>query len=58
MEDNQTSNINEIKPAKDTLLVLNIHNNTIEMVKGIDKEGNLQTVPPENKKENDHFQWH
>lgn len=53
MEDNQTSNINEIKPAKDTLLVLNIHNNTIEMVKGIDKEGNLQTVPPENKKEND-----
>ncbi|WP_313270594.1 DUF3945 domain-containing protein [Epilithonimonas vandammei] len=53
MEDNQTSNINEIKPARDTLLVLNIHNNTIEMVKGIDKEGNLQTVPPENKKEND-----
>ena len=53
MEDNQTCNINEIKPAKDTLLVLNIHNNTIEMVKGIDKEGNLQTVPPENKKEND-----
>lgn len=53
MEDNQTSNTNEIKPAKDTLLVLNIYNNTIEMVKGIDKEGNLQTVPPENKKEND-----
>lgn len=53
MEDNQPSNSNEIKPAKDTLLVLNIHNNTIEMVKGIDKEGNLQTVPPENKKEND-----
>lgn len=53
MEDKQPSNTNEIKPAKDTLLVLNIYNNTIEMVKGIDKEGNLQTVPPENKKEND-----
>lgn len=44
MEDNQPSNTNEIKPATDTLLVLNIHNNTIEMVRGIDKEGNLQTV--------------
>ncbi|WP_312207611.1 DUF3945 domain-containing protein [Epilithonimonas hominis] len=53
MEDNQPSNTNEIKPATDTLLVLNIHNNKIEMVKGIDKEGKLQTVLPENKKENE-----
>jgi len=53
MEDNQPCNTSEFKPAMDTLLVLNIHNNTIEMVRGIDKEGNLQTVPPENKKENE-----
>ncbi|WP_394363845.1 hypothetical protein [Elizabethkingia miricola] len=53
MEDNNPNNTNEIKPATDTLLVLNIHNNTIEMVKGIDNEGKLQTVPPENKKENE-----
>ena len=53
MEDNQPSNTNEIKLATDTLLVLNIHNNKIEMVKGIDKEGKLQTVLPENKKENE-----
>ena len=50
MEDNQPNINNEIKPAADTLLVLNIHNNKIEMVKGVDKEGNLQKVPPENKK--------
>lgn len=53
MEDNQPSNTNEIKLATDTLFVLNIHNNKIEMVKGIDKEGKLQTVLPENKKENE-----
>ncbi|WP_313101716.1 DUF3945 domain-containing protein [Epilithonimonas sp.] len=53
MEDNQPSNTNEIKLATDTLLVLNIHNNKIEMVRGIDKEGKLQTVPPEDKKENE-----
>ncbi|WP_343607822.1 DUF3945 domain-containing protein [Chryseobacterium oranimense] len=43
----------EIKPSTDTLLVLNIHTNQVEMVKGIDKEGNLQKFPPEDKKEND-----
>lgn len=44
---------NELKPATDTLLVLNIHTNQIEMVKGIDKEGNLQKVPPQEKKDNE-----
>lgn len=43
----------EIKPTRDTLIVLNIHTNQVEMVKGIDKDGNLQKFPPENKKEND-----
>ncbi len=43
----------EIKPSTDTLLVLNIDTNQVEMVKGIDKEGNLQKFPPEDKKEND-----
>ncbi|MHA7607888.1 DUF3945 domain-containing protein [Elizabethkingia meningoseptica] len=53
MEDNEPNKTNEIKPTADTLLVLNIHNNRIEMVKGIDKEGNLQKVPPEERKENE-----
>ncbi|WP_336703207.1 DUF3945 domain-containing protein [Chryseobacterium indologenes] len=44
---------NELKPATDTLLVLNIHTNQIEMVKGVDQEGNLQKVSPLEKKEND-----
>lgn len=44
---------NEIKPLADTLLVLNIHTNQVEMVKGVDQEGNLQKFPPEDKKEND-----
>ncbi|UMQ43226.1 DUF3945 domain-containing protein [Chryseobacterium sp. Y16C] len=43
----------EIKPSTDTLIVLNIHTNQIEMVKGVDQEGNLQKFPPEDKKEND-----
>ena len=44
---------NELKPSTDTLLVLNIHTNQFEMVKGIDKDGNLQKVPPQEKKDND-----
>lgn len=32
----------EIKPTRDTLIVLNIHTNQVEMVKGVDQEGNLQ----------------
>lgn len=43
----------EITPSTDTLLVVNIHTNQVEMVKGIDKEGNLQKVAPQEKKEND-----
>ncbi|MBO9692955.1 DUF3945 domain-containing protein [Chryseobacterium sp.] len=46
---------NELKPSTDTLIVLNIHTNQVEMVKGIDKEGNLQKFPPEDKKDNDQF---
>ncbi|GGG62832.1 DUF3945 domain-containing protein [Epilithonimonas arachidiradicis] len=53
MEDTDQNKTTEIKPTADTLLVLNTYNNKIEMVKGIDKEGNLQKVPPENKKDND-----
>jgi len=45
--------INNLKPSADTLLVLNIHTNQVEMVKGIDKEGNLQKVPPKETKDND-----
>lgn len=44
---------NEIKPATDTLLVLNIHTHQVEIVKGIDKDGNLQKVPPQEKKDNE-----
>ncbi|WP_241279580.1 DUF3945 domain-containing protein [Chryseobacterium cucumeris] len=44
---------NELKPATDTLLVLNIHTNQVEMVKGIDQDGNLQKVPPQEKKDNE-----
>ncbi|MBP2617868.1 DUF3945 domain-containing protein [Chryseobacterium jejuense] len=44
---------NELKPATDTLLVLNIHTNQVEMVKGIDKDGNLQKVTPQEKKDNE-----
>ncbi|QBA19692.1 DUF3945 domain-containing protein [Chryseobacterium indologenes] len=43
----------EIKPVSDTLIVLNTHTNQVEMVKGIDRDGNLQKVPPQEKKEND-----
>ncbi|MCS4302404.1 DUF3945 domain-containing protein [Chryseobacterium sp. BIGb0232] len=43
----------EINPTIDTLIVLNIHTNQVEMVKGIDQEGNLQKVPPLEKKDND-----
>ena len=44
---------NEFKPAADTLLVLNIHTNQVEMVKGVDKDGNLQKVTPQEKKDNE-----
>lgn len=43
----------ELKPSTDTLIVLNIHTNQVEMVKGIDQEGNLQKVPPQEKKDNE-----
>ncbi|MBM7420225.1 MULTISPECIES: DUF3945 domain-containing protein [Chryseobacterium] len=50
---NETNETNEIKPVSDTLLVLNINTNAVEMVKGVDKEGNLQKIPPDEKKDND-----
>ncbi|MDR6458205.1 hypothetical protein J2786_001298 [Chryseobacterium vietnamense] len=43
----------EIKPTRDTLLVLNIHTNQVELVRGIDQDGNLQKVPPKEKKDNE-----
>lgn len=42
-----------LKPSTDTLIVLNIHTNQVEMVKGIDQDGNLQKVPPQEKKDNE-----
>ncbi|SKB95347.1 hypothetical protein [Chryseobacterium balustinum] len=53
MEKKVQNETNEIKPLSDTLLVLNIHTNAVEMVKGIDQDGNLQKIPPDEKKEND-----
>ncbi|AZA89854.1 Uncharacterised protein [Chryseobacterium nakagawai] len=50
---NATNETNKIESVSDTLLVLNINTNAVEMVKGIDKEGNLQKFPPEDKKDND-----
>ncbi|VFA41329.1 DUF3945 domain-containing protein [Chryseobacterium indologenes] len=50
---NATNETNKIKPVSDTLLVLNINTNAVEMVKGIDEEGNLQKIPPDEKKDND-----
>ncbi|MGE8535761.1 MAG: DUF3945 domain-containing protein [Chryseobacterium sp.] len=44
---------NELKPSTDTLLVLNIHTNQVEMVKGLDQDGNPQKVPPQEKKDNE-----
>lgn len=44
---------NELKPSTDTLLVLNIHTNQVEMVKGVDKDGNLQKITPQEKKDNE-----
>jgi len=41
---------NEIKPSADTLPVLNIHTNQVEIAKGADKNGNLQKVPPGKKR--------
>lgn len=41
------------KPSTDTLIVLNIHTNQVEMVKGIDQDGNLQKVPLQEKKDNE-----
>ncbi|MFS4432174.1 DUF3945 domain-containing protein [Chryseobacterium sp. S90] len=38
-----------IKLAAETLLVLNTHTNEVEMVKGIDKDGNLQKFSPQDK---------
>lgn len=46
---------NEIKPISDTLLVLNKETSKVEMVKGIDKDGNLQMLPPEKKQNNNHL---
>lgn len=44
---------NEITSTADTLLVLNIHTNQVEMVKGIDQDGHLQKIPPQEKKDNE-----
>ena len=53
MEEIAQSESNEIKPLSDTLLVLNKDTHKIEMVKGVDKNGNLQKIPPDQKKVND-----
>lgn len=53
MEEAVQNETNQIKPVSDTLLVLNINTNQIDMVKGVDKDGNLQKIPPNEKKDND-----
>jgi len=50
---NESNETNKIKPVSDTLLVLNIHTNAVEMVKGTDQDGNLQKFPPDEKRDND-----
>lgn len=45
----------QVEPTSETLLALNRRTNKVEMVKGLDKEGNLQTFSPDNKQENDQF---
>lgn len=52
MEEQNPKETTELEPASDTLLVLNIYNNTIEMVQGVDKQGNLQKLPPTEKEDN------
>ncbi|KQT20839.1 hypothetical protein ASG31_16780 [Chryseobacterium sp. Leaf404] len=53
MEEAVQNETNQIKPVSDTLLVLNISTNAVEMVKGVDKDGNLQKISPNEKKDND-----
>ncbi|MDH6252448.1 hypothetical protein M2347_002175 [Chryseobacterium sp. H1D6B] len=53
MEEAVQNETNQIKPVSDTLLVLNKDTNKIEMVKGLDSDGNLQKFPPDEKKDND-----
>lgn len=43
----------DIKPASDTLLVLDKETNVIEMVKGVDRDGNLQKMSPKDMKDNE-----
>ncbi|AZA60210.1 DUF3945 domain-containing protein [Chryseobacterium indoltheticum] len=50
---NETNETKKIKPVSDTLLVLNIQTNAVEMIKGIDQDRNLQKFPPDEKKDND-----
>ncbi len=53
MEEIVQNENSEIKPVSDALLVLNKDTNKIEMVKGVDNDGNLQKFPPDQKKDND-----
>lgn len=50
---NETNETNKIESVSDTLLVLNINTNAVEMVKGVDKDGNLQKIPPKEINDND-----
>ncbi|UZT98993.1 DUF3945 domain-containing protein [Chryseobacterium fluminis] len=51
MEETAQNGADEIKPVSDTLLVLSKDTNKIEMVKGVDKDGNLQKFPPNEMQE-------
>ena len=46
MEETAQNEANEIKPVSDTLLVLSKDTNKIEMVKSVDRDGNLQKFRP------------
>lgn len=49
MENEVKKESTDINSAMDTLLVLNVHNNSVEMVQGVDKEGNIKKLPPEDR---------
>ncbi|MBW7674195.1 DUF3945 domain-containing protein [Chryseobacterium chendengshani] len=53
MEETAQNENDKIEPVSDTLLVLNKDTNTIEMVKGVDQDGNLEKIPPHQKKDSE-----
>ncbi|MBD3906436.1 DUF3945 domain-containing protein [Chryseobacterium sp. Ch-15] len=53
MEEIAKDSTDQIQSESDTLLVLDKKTQTIEMVKGVDQDGNLKKIHPDQKKENE-----